>query len=54
MEWTEAATDLVGDLEEASALLPAASPPRPAFEKTWTSMGRTSMDDLMSHYLYKW
>jgi hypothetical protein len=52
MEWTEAAADLVGDAEAAPPLLPAASPPRPTSEKTWTSMGRTSMDDPMSHYLY--
>jgi hypothetical protein len=54
MEWTEADIHLVGDAEAAPPLLRAASTPRPASEKIWTSpsMGRTSMNDPMTHYLY--
>jgi hypothetical protein len=51
MEWTGAGGDLAGAAEAAPPPLRAATPPRPASEKIWTSMGRTSMDDPMSHYL---
>jgi hypothetical protein len=53
MEWTGADVDLAGAAEAAPPPpLRAATPPRPASEKIWTSMGRTSMDDPMIHYLY--
>jgi hypothetical protein len=44
--------DLCFDVEQAMSLLSSPSPPWPAWEKTWTSMGRTSIDDPMRHYLY--
>jgi hypothetical protein len=53
MEWTGADGDLAGAAEAAPPPpLRAATPPRLTSEKIWTSMGRTSMDDPMSHYLY--
>jgi hypothetical protein len=54
MEWMGEEGDLAGAAKAAPPPpLRAATPPRPASEKTWwTSMGRTSMDDPMSHYLY--
>jgi hypothetical protein len=44
--------DLGMDREAEPQLVPAPSPPRPASVKTWTSSGRTSRDDPMTHYLY--
>jgi hypothetical protein len=52
MEWTGADADLAGAAEAEPPPQRAATPPRPASEKIWTSMGKTSMDDPMSHYLY--
>jgi hypothetical protein len=53
MEWTRADADLAGAAEAPPPPpLWVAAPPRPASEKIWTLMGRTSMDDSMSHYLY--
>jgi hypothetical protein len=44
--------DLGMDGEVEPQLVPAPGPPRPASVKTWTSGGRTSCDDPMTHYLY--
>jgi hypothetical protein len=51
----EGFVDLAGEAEVAAPPLPPLpppSPPRPDSEKWWTSPGRTSMNDPMSHYLY--
>jgi hypothetical protein len=44
--------DLGGEAEGAAPPLSPPSPPCPDSEKWWTSAGRTSMNDPMSHYLY--
>jgi hypothetical protein len=48
----EGFVELGGEAEVAAPPLPPPSPSRPDSEKWWTSGGRTSMNDPMSHYLY--